>query len=124
MALRTRSIAGSVLVPFFTEGDEGIDINARAGLVVRRASDRNAARRDCPTSVDQPSPMPTRAPALHVLKLQRRKRTWVILSDRRVDGELYYIARVGIRARAPAECRARRRRRRSSPTWRGSTRST
>jgi N-acylneuraminate cytidylyltransferase len=28
MALRTRSIAGSVLVPFFTEGDEGIDINA------------------------------------------------------------------------------------------------
>lgn len=28
MALRTRSIAGSVLVPFFTAGDEGIDINA------------------------------------------------------------------------------------------------
>jgi N-acylneuraminate cytidylyltransferase len=27
MALRTRSIAGSVLVPFFTEGDEGVDIN-------------------------------------------------------------------------------------------------
>jgi N-acylneuraminate cytidylyltransferase len=28
MALRTRSIAGSVLLPFFTEGDEGIDINS------------------------------------------------------------------------------------------------
>jgi N-acylneuraminate cytidylyltransferase len=28
MALRTRSIAGTVLVPFFTEGDEGVDINA------------------------------------------------------------------------------------------------
>jgi hypothetical protein len=28
MALTTRSIAGSVLVPFFTEGDEGIDINS------------------------------------------------------------------------------------------------
>ncbi len=28
MALRTRSIAGAVLVPFFTTGDEGIDINA------------------------------------------------------------------------------------------------
>jgi N-acylneuraminate cytidylyltransferase len=27
MALRTRSIAGAVLVPFFTEGDEGVDIN-------------------------------------------------------------------------------------------------
>ena len=27
MARRTRSIAGSVLVPFFTEGDEGVDIN-------------------------------------------------------------------------------------------------
>jgi N-acylneuraminate cytidylyltransferase len=27
MALRTRTIAGSVLVPFFTEGDEGVDIN-------------------------------------------------------------------------------------------------
>ena len=27
MALRTRSIAGDVLVPFFTEGDEGVDIN-------------------------------------------------------------------------------------------------
>jgi CMP-N,N'-diacetyllegionaminic acid synthase len=27
MALRTRSIAGTVLVPFFTEGDEGVDIN-------------------------------------------------------------------------------------------------
>ena len=27
MARRTRSIAGHVLVPFFTEGDEGIDIN-------------------------------------------------------------------------------------------------
>ena len=27
MAQRTRSIAGSVLVPFFTEGDEGVDIN-------------------------------------------------------------------------------------------------
>jgi CMP-N-acetylneuraminic acid synthetase len=27
MALRTRSIAGSTLVPFFTEGDEGVDIN-------------------------------------------------------------------------------------------------
>jgi CMP-N-acetylneuraminic acid synthetase len=28
MALRTRSIAGTVLVPFLTEGDEGIDINS------------------------------------------------------------------------------------------------
>jgi N-acylneuraminate cytidylyltransferase len=28
MTLRTRTIAGSTLVPFFTEGDEGIDINA------------------------------------------------------------------------------------------------
>jgi N-acylneuraminate cytidylyltransferase len=28
MALRTRSIAGAILVPFFTEGDEGIDINS------------------------------------------------------------------------------------------------
>ncbi len=27
MALRTRSIAGDVLAPFFTEGDEGVDIN-------------------------------------------------------------------------------------------------
>jgi N-acylneuraminate cytidylyltransferase len=27
MAQRTRSIAGSVLLPFFTEGDEGVDIN-------------------------------------------------------------------------------------------------
>jgi N-acylneuraminate cytidylyltransferase len=27
MARRTKSIAGSVLVPFFTEGDEGVDIN-------------------------------------------------------------------------------------------------
>ena len=27
MANRTRSIAGTVLVPFFTEGDEGVDIN-------------------------------------------------------------------------------------------------
>ncbi len=27
MARRTRSIAGHVLVPFFTEGDEGVDIN-------------------------------------------------------------------------------------------------
>ena len=27
MALRTRSIAGDVVVPFFTEGDEGVDIN-------------------------------------------------------------------------------------------------
>ncbi len=27
MAVRTRSIAGQVLVPFFTEGDEGVDIN-------------------------------------------------------------------------------------------------
>ena len=27
MALRTRSIAGTVMVPFFTEGDEGVDIN-------------------------------------------------------------------------------------------------
>jgi CMP-N,N'-diacetyllegionaminic acid synthase len=27
MAVRTRSIAGHVLVPFFTEGDEGVDIN-------------------------------------------------------------------------------------------------
>ena len=27
MAIRTRSIAGTVLVPFFTEGDEGVDIN-------------------------------------------------------------------------------------------------
>ncbi len=28
MARRTRSIAGQVIVPFFTEGDEGVDINA------------------------------------------------------------------------------------------------
>ena len=27
MAVRTRSIAGQVLVPFFTQGDEGVDIN-------------------------------------------------------------------------------------------------
>jgi len=27
MAVRTRSIAGSALLPFFTEGDEGVDIN-------------------------------------------------------------------------------------------------
>jgi CMP-N,N'-diacetyllegionaminic acid synthase len=27
MTLRTRTIAGTVLVPFFTEGDEGVDIN-------------------------------------------------------------------------------------------------
>lgn len=27
MALRTRSIAGAEIVPFFTEGDEGVDIN-------------------------------------------------------------------------------------------------
>ena len=30
MARRTRSIAGSVLVPFLTEGDEGVDINGPA----------------------------------------------------------------------------------------------
>jgi N-acylneuraminate cytidylyltransferase len=28
MTLRTRTIAGQVLLPFFTEGDEGLDINA------------------------------------------------------------------------------------------------
>jgi N-acylneuraminate cytidylyltransferase len=27
MALRTRSIAGTMLLPFLTEGDEGVDIN-------------------------------------------------------------------------------------------------
>ena len=72
-----------------------------ARLVVRRASDRDAARRSCPSSVDQPSPMRSARASSHRLKLQRSRQTWAILSASAVDGELYYIARASIRSRAP-----------------------
>jgi CMP-N,N'-diacetyllegionaminic acid synthase len=62
MALRTRSIAGTVIVPFFTEGDEGLDINAEqdwwyAEHLMRKGEARlpEIAQEPFPEALEQPA---------------------------------------------------------------------
>jgi len=62
MARRTRSIAGSVLVPFFTEGDEGVDINGpQDWFWAEHLISTGEAR--LPAVAEPPCPEPAPAPA-------------------------------------------------------------
>jgi N-acylneuraminate cytidylyltransferase len=62
MALRTRSIAGSVLVPFFTEGDEGVDINGEFDWLYAEQL-LAAGRARLPEVTEAPYPEPLGQPA-------------------------------------------------------------
>jgi N-acylneuraminate cytidylyltransferase len=62
MALRTRTIAGSVLVPFFTEGDEGVDINGEFDWLLAEHLLANGRAR-LPDVEQAPFPEPAGQPA-------------------------------------------------------------
>ena len=62
MARRTGSIAGSVLVPFFTEGDEGVDINGPQDWFWAEHLIKSGDAR-LPAVAEPPYPEPAPAPA-------------------------------------------------------------